>query len=230
MADPKALGKSFVDQLLARVDPAQRDAVASALANDAIYETAGAREAELVDWHGELTGYHNKIKNHPALQTPNPTPVAAAGVSKDDVVKLIGDEMRGAASYVNEAIHLGIGHGLRFNEVLDVNALITDPDVQRIGVRGVYDKKYGAKIQEMETAAAKKRADDHEAQIRADERARVMKERGSDAPYPVGRKPEPSVLDGINAPDRKVAPSVSVDELSDAFFAEVDRINAGARA
>lgn len=230
MADPKAIGKTFAEQLLARIPEDKREAAAAFLQDDTIVEALGTREAALDDWHSKLDEWHKaNVKPaadpKPAFQSP-----ATAAFTLDDVKKeaskiageVIAKEMQGAAEYIDVVTGLGIDHFREFGTRLDVAELRRDPEVARLGIMGVYEKIHGPKVREKRDAAATAAAAAKEAEIRADERRKVAKE--SPGPYPVSGR-EPSVLDAIKPDPSKVTNlGPSVDELTDAYEAEVARL------
>lgn len=234
-ADPKALGSSFVAELLKRIPEDKREAASAFLQDDTVVAALGEREAALEDWHGQLDAWHKaNVANKPA-PTPTPSPAlqtpATAAFTLDDVKKeaaklaegIVAREMDGAAKYFDVILNLNTDHVKEFGEKLDIAALRAHPEVAQIGIMGVYEKIHGPKVREKREAAAKAATEAREAEIRADERRKVAKE--SPGPYPVSGR-EPSVLDAIKPDPSKgiVSTGPSVDELTDAYEAEVARL------
>lgn len=235
MADKKALSEAFITQLLAHVPEDQREAVGATLRSDAVADVIATREATLSDWHAQLDDWYTRAQTTPSPK-PAPAPAlqspATAVFTLDDVKKeaskiaeaTIAREMDGAAKYFDVVLNLNTDHFKEFGEKLDVAALRQHPEVAAIGILGVYEKVHGPKVREKREAAAKVAAETREAEIRADERRKVAKE--SPGPYPVSGR-EPSVLDAIKPDPTKAAANLgpSVDELTDAYNAEVDRLS-----
>lgn len=143
-------------------------------------------------------------------RTPTtPTPAApATGLAADDVRQLVGEEFGRRevyiARFVSESTKLATDHLRQFGEVLDVQALIGDPQIAELGLEGVYRKQHAEKIQ---AAAAQRESKAREA-LKQELRAEVVREMGAGAtvPYPVG---DGSPLDALGqTPEQQKAYTV----------------------
>lgn len=165
---------------------------------------------EMVDDLGE----NGAASRHPTRPAPVKLPenLVTSEALQESLLKL----EQGALPVMTTLTHLGIKHFQVFGEALDLDELVTDPEVQKLGLRGVYDKLYGDRYLQK----AKEKATADEKAIRdaafAEGRDAARKEFGQQGrmPYPTRQASSLDVIDpSVPEDQRKVDPSkFTVDE------------------
>lgn len=154
-------------------------------------ETTEAWHQQLTDWYAEQQAQKPAAPAAPAapIQTP-----AANLLTREDFAKEIAIREQNALAAIVTTNQLSAKHYATFNEVLDIPKLMTDPEINKIGLVGVYEKTTKDRYAEL---AAKAR----QAEIEAEVTKRLTEERtkllGSRLPYPVSGR-EASPLDAID--------------------------------
>lgn len=139
----------------------------------------------------------------PAASDPPPTkdpmkdPTAITGVSKDEVFALAETLGKNTVSFVTELFQLQADHARMFpGDTFDPAVLLSHPHVKEVGLRGAYTDVFKEKL----TAKATADAAAKEAQIRQDERQKVLAEVGTTKvmpfPIPGGDTSPLAVLEG----------------------------------
>jgi hypothetical protein len=218
-----ALSSKFLNDLLAHVPAEHRAAVEAGLeaAPEAVtyadnaakrqsdYSRAmdkiRADEQKITDFHAQQQAWYEENKRYldagrQALeagddQGRSTQPQLPADVlRKDDVEKMLSQREQGAVAFIAAANVLAQRHYQQFGEILDIPALVADPDAQRIGLQGVYEKHHAEQIQTHRQAAFDKTVEEKV-------QARLVEERKqftSRPPYPVSGL-EVSPLDSLGS-------------------------------
>lgn len=224
MATKVELGKQFLSDLLARVPEESRAALAAVVEDEGIATFAGEGVLRQQDYsrsmndlsakHQELTTWYdaNKAALAAATQgrTGDPTP-QPTGLAMADVEKVITERERGVATYIAAATDLSLKHFQEFGERLNLTELLADPEVTKLGILGVYDRKFAGRYQEKATKAETDRVEARVAERLVEERKKFVS-----APYPVTAQ-EPSPLDALEpaAPGaEKFSPQAMTDEYN----------------
>lgn len=235
MAKRTEVGKEFLGKLLALIPEDRRSGVAEAFEGaEPALETLGegvlrqdefsrgmdalaAKEKEILAYKGELDGWYetNKARLATDPKDGNGNKNKDGLLTRDDVTKLVtdivGEREKGVASFVSETNRMAIRHFKEFGEELDFNQLYADPEVAKVGLLGVYEKKFGPQL--------KVKADKAEAdriQKIVDERvAEERKKFSSRPPYPVAGG-DRSPLDALEESGENKSPH-TVDEAVDHY-------------
>ncbi len=200
MADRLTVGKAFLADLLARVPEEHRASVEAGLVASeeavALLGDGTMRQSEfsrelnrLQEVERQQTAWYatNKAALEAATRggadpgTPAPTP-APDLVSRAEMQKTLDQREEGVATYMAATTGLVMKHYKEFGETLDVTELLGDPEVRKIGILGVYDRKFAPKYAEKAKAAT----DAHIAAEVAKGVAEARKTFTSAPPYPVG--------------------------------------------
>lgn len=215
---PAQLGQKFIDDLVAAAPEDQREAVRSALTNPAVVEQAGRHAAELDSWRQGLDQWHREHPGSPTatgkpggLQTPA-TDLPADIVRADTLIKTLDQRMaaesEGAMAYMEAITKLSTEHLRRFNEVLDPTAIREHAVKHKLTLAQAYTAVHGERVKQQDDDAAAAAAAKREAEIRADERSKMVTQGGT--PYPLAGA-DPSPLDAIKPEGAKGA---SVEEMA----------------
>jgi hypothetical protein len=217
----KEAGQAFLDSLLAHVPAEQQAGVRAAFeANEAALNELGAGtlrqsdysrskdevaayKGQLDTWFTENQARLNAAATAPATpQTPSPiqSPTSTTPFTREDYLKDVQVREQAALQAIVTTNQLTAKHYATFQEVLDIPALMKDPQINEIGLLGVYDKHYKPKLDVLAQAAEDKRI-----QGLVDARLVEERKRFTQMPYPVNGR-EPSPLDAIekalaNPPD-----------------------------
>ncbi len=236
MADKIALGKQFLTDLLARIPEDQRAALQPVLEADDVADFVGGGVLRQSDYsrgmnelsakHQELTDWFNVNKADgmsTALLPQDKAALAAAaagkvgdpssqpaGVDLKAVTALIDERERGVAAYMAATTSLALKHFKEFGEELNLTDLLADPDANKIGILGVYDRKFAPKYQEKATAAENARIDAKVKEGIAEERKKLIQN-----PYPVA-SPNGDVSP-LSALQPNPGDTNSVQDLVDAY-------------
>lgn len=225
MSDKIALGKQFLTDLLARIPEEQRAALQplvdveeiAAFAGDGVLRqqdysrtmnALSAKHQELTDWYeANKAALDAAAKGRTGDPAPQPT-----GLDMKAVEELVNKREEGVAAYMAATTDLALKHFQEFGERLNLTDLLGDPEVRKIGILGVYDRKYAAKYQEK---ASKAETDRVEAKV-AERLVEERKKFSSAAPYPVSAH-DPSPLDVLESPNpgaEKFSPQALTDEYN----------------
>lgn len=210
----KDTGATFLEQLLAQVPEDRQAAVREALASDSVLTELGAavlrqsdysrNQDEIQRYKAQLDAWfaENKALLDRALQTPATpaTPSAssapaiqspATGLTREDLLAELQQREQAAIAAIVTTNQLSTKHYATFQEVLDIAGLMRDPQINDLGLMGVYDKHYKPKYDELAQQA-------ETARIEAEVKKRLDEERRKHPhmPYPVNSH-EPSPLDAI---------------------------------
>lgn len=113
---------------------------------------------------------------NPDNPDPNPDPAPSGGLDPTKVKAAIGQELNDReihyANFMAETTRLSTEHYAKFGKVLDLRPVLAHPELQRLGLEGTYRLVHKAEFD----AADAKAAADREAQIRKDERDKVLAE------------------------------------------------------
>lgn len=187
------------------------------------------RDAALTKYHGELTEWYagNKElldagKKAKVTPNPTPTPIPPAGLTAEQLDERIRIEQAGFLGFQRDQNQLEREHFGRFNEFLDLDALLKHPEIRNVGLKGVYDLVYKDRLTEHATATQKA----HDDKLRA-EGAAAERERNAQMPYvtPTGAG-SGSPLDALTG---ERAPDGLVDQAA-AHYARLQAERNGARA
>lgn len=137
-------------------------------------------------------------------------------VTQEALAQTLGGFEASVLGFAADQNQLMRDHYTHFGEILDVTPLIKHPKIREIGLIGVYNLVH----KEALDAKAKEAKDKAEADIRADERRKVMAEQ-SNMPYPLTSQGpgSGSPLDGLNA-----KPDPNAGSLVDRAAAEYMRL------
>ncbi len=234
-------GKAFLTELLAHVPEESRAAVQAAVeGSEQALDTLGAavlrqsdysrKQDETAAWKQQLDDWYAQNKatlDAAARPTPPVTPPAtdpiqspatATFLTREDFAKEIRAQQAQAVAAIVHTNQLSTKHFKTFGEVLDIEALMKDPQIEQIGLLGVYDKTFKPRYEEIRTKAENDR-------IEAEVQKRLADSRrlNPQLPYPVnGREASHlDVLEARNADGTPVATPSAVDVLSTA----VDQYN-----
>jgi hypothetical protein len=184
------------------------------------------RKADL----GELDTLRAKVAAGDTTHTTTTT-TAAATVPADVITKKQFEEHlatmeRGAVGFIAESNVLALKHYQQFGEVLNISELLADPNVQRIGLQGVYQAKFAEQIKAKADAAQTAR--DEALRKEGADKARADLA-ASRHPYPVVGN-EPSSLDALEAAQAGQKPTVkTLDDIA-AEYARLGASRGGAPA
>lgn len=243
----KEAGEKFLAELLAQVPADQQAQVREALAPTVETLGAGAlrqsdysramdevrqTQAQTEAWKQELDGWYAQNQ---ARLTAQPTPTTTAApittaspiqspanvLTREDLTRELAGREQAAIAAIVHTNELSGRHYATFKEPLNIQALMADPDISKLGLPGVYDKHYKAKYDELAKKA-------EETRIEAEVQKRLTAQRPSHMPYPTGPR-EPSALDRLeqsllNPPDpsKPVQAPVGSQHVVDAAVAEYE--------
>jgi hypothetical protein len=190
-------------------------------------QTLADAQAQINQVHKDQTDWY--AVNKPALDeyaklkaaggAPPVAPVApapAAGISKEDLEKYLGERDRSYAAVLGLATTLASRHYQHFNEVLDTQDLIAFAEKNRLPLADAYAQKFAEPIKVRNEKLETERIDKLVQEKLATERQTLGQ------PFPL-RNQDPSVLDNLNkeAPDK-------AQYSAEAAAAEYARLTAGA--
>jgi hypothetical protein len=153
------------------------------------------------EWWTKTSAEYERLKALDKGGTPPVAPVVppVAGLSKEDVEKVINENNRSYASVLGLSMTLSGKHFKDFGEVLDGNALIAFAEKNRLSLDTAYNQMFAEKI-------AAKAATEDQARIDKIVQERLAAERKTAVqPFPL-RNQEPSVLDVLEAKDKPTLP------------------------
>lgn len=152
-----------------------------------------AEDERLQTWHTQLTDW--KAANDEALAwakahrtgngnggTPKAGDKGAApttGITAEQLTETLQAERAGYLGYERDRSKITREHFAKFNEIVDVEPLLTHPRIAELGLIGVYQLIHKDRLEKYDTD---KRAADEE-RIRADERTKVLAQQAQ-MPYP----------------------------------------------
>lgn len=183
-------------------------------------------QAEIARVHKEQTDWY--AANKPALDeynrikaggTPPAAPVppaAPAGISKEDLDKVLGDRDRSYAQVLGITSTMTAQHYKDFGEVLNVADLIAFAEKNRLPLADAYAQKFAEPIKARNDKLESERIEKLVAERLATERAQHAGQ-----PFPL-RNADPSVLDNLTKESDKSQYS------ADAAAAEYARLTSGA--
>lgn len=194
-------------------------------------EELNAKTARVEDTYAQQTAWWEA--NKPLVEAgkkalggdgnPNPNPATAPAkvelppdvLRKDDVLKLINEREAGAVAFIAATNELTMRHYQEFGERLNVNELLADPNVAKVGLAGVYQQKYQDRY-------AAKAATAEEARINKLVEERVATERkqfASRMPYPVAANgADASPLDSLAATEKPDASQFTAEAAADEYL------------
>ncbi len=167
----------------------------------------------------ELDALRAKGTPDPTIVTPKPVDLPKDLITKKDLDSSLEQLSREAVGFMAELPTLSLKHYQQFGEVLNIQELLVDPRVQKIGMIGVYNEKYKDQLKAKADAAQATRDEAIREEGRQAERARLA---SAQHPYPVVGN-EPSALDAIEAARAGKTPEV---KTLDAIAAEYTRLSA----
>lgn len=190
-------GKAFMDELLSRIPEEKRAAVQDAI-DDGVLEFVGDGTLRQQDYSRAMNNVREVETKQKAWWEQNQPLVEAAraagidpskpvvpatvqptsGVTKDEISRMLDEREAGAAAFISHTTKLAMAHFREFGEDLDVPKLMADPDLQKVGLIGVYDKTFGPKIAEKRKAA-------QDAATEAEVQRRVAEARRADLNKPL---------------------------------------------
>lgn len=185
-------------------------------------EAADAEMARLNEWYAtrqaalaeydRLKAEYDRLAQASTGQPPPKVP-PALDPSKFVTIDQLKEVEQEALAVMTLVPFLSAKHYAEFGEVLDPKALLAHPKVREVGIGGVYEEVYKDRYaQKAQQAATVK-----EEQIRADERAKVLKE-SAQFPYPV--RP----TSGIGSPLDALEAKQENSSLVEAAAAEYERL------
>ena len=172
---------------------------------------------------------YDKLKGNP---NPNPNPQPVAGLTREDIAADLEQRDRAFAGALALGVTLSTRHLQMFNEVLDVNALLTDARLGQpiknqpgrvFGLQDAYTAAHGERV-----ATKAKEAEDARINKLVEEKlAEERKKQPALQPYPLGHGPDPSPLDVLQTKDGIAQHTV---DSAVAFYdrLQADRAGAGA--
>lgn len=139
------------------------------------------------------------------------------GVTREEMQKFVNDQAAGVVPFVAENVRLAVQHFKQFGEELDLAALMADPQIGKLGLRGVYQKTFATQIEQVRAQAEQKRIDE----LVNTQLAERLKAAGNRPVYPVGPH-DPSPLDVLEVGAQKPDPSqFSAQAAADEYLALV---------
>jgi hypothetical protein len=236
-----ALSSKFLTDLLAYVPADQRASVEAALeaAPEAVkFAEDGAKrqsdysramdkiradEQKINDFHAQQQAWYDENKRYleagrQALEagdvptTPTTPQLPADVLRKDDVERMLAQREQGAVAFIAATNSLAQRHYQQFGEILDVEALVADPDAFKLGLKGTYEKRYREQLDAHQKAAVDKTIEERV-------QARLAEERKGFAqrpPYPIaGGDVSPLDALGTSQPDPT---QYSVESAADEYL------------
>lgn len=242
---PVDAGKSFIEQALARIPEDRRAAAAAAAAtlladeafvggigevglNRADYSREMNRlkdiETQQTEWYTANQAVLEKARkagitptsSEPALDPDDPSRKPVAGVTLDDVTKLMDQREAGVVPFVGAVATLAIKHYQTFGEVLDTDAILRDATKRNVPLDAAYQTAHGERLKT-------KAAEAENARIDAIVATRLTEARRNERSRPPDTVAGGSPLDALDPVGK---PGVGVDDLVDAYEAEVQRTRA----
>lgn len=237
----KEQGQSFLQDVLNQIPEDRRaDVLATIEANPELVEAVGAgalRQSEFSKEMDRLRGverqqteWWNANKEFSELgqkaKTAGFDPTKSGGAPSPTTPTLPEDVLRrdeldqrevGYATLTAWMNTTSLKHFKDFGEVLDVDALMKDPQIKTLGLKGVYEKFAAPKYAEKQQAAT-----DAEIARRVEEGVTARMKTAHNPNFPAGPAPKGSPLDVLVPIDNKGA---GVDEMVDLYNQAV----AGAR-
>lgn len=152
-----------------------------------------------------------KALNGEMVTPPASKPEVPADVARvSDIEKIVNQREAGAVAFIAATTQLGLEHYAKFGTVLDVNQLVSDPEIGKLGLRGAYEKIHGDALRAVATEAETKRIDEIVNARLAEER----KQFANRPPYPVaGSEVSPlDVLQNQNRDPNQFSAEAAADE------------------
>lgn len=155
----------------------------------------GTAEAKLKAYDTILPEYTALKGGKPPADPPKP-PVAAAGMTREELDKALAERDQSYASVLALTTTLTARHLQMFAEAPDMQQVIATATQKRLPLQEAYNSLYGERI-----TAKHKEAEDARIQKIVDEKvAEARKGFTADQPFPL-RHQSPSVLDVLDTPD-----------------------------
>ncbi len=210
MPQPLEIGKQFLDDVLALIPEDKREEARSkySRAQDTFQSTMTAATSELEaqregieTWRGNLSRWKQEqeqrlIERERAIATkerqpaapvadpalpPAGTPPAVGGLSRDDIAPLFDDFGRAVVGATSEVFRLSHRYAQLYpGQEFNPETLFAHPLAKTAGLSAAFNELHKEKI----TAAQAAAQADAEAKVRADERAKVIAEFGSNKTLP----------------------------------------------
>lgn len=244
---PAEAGKSFLEQVLAKVPEDKRaglqTSAAAILADETLLTGIGEGvllrsdysremnrlqdiETKQTEWWNANQAVLEKARKagitptstEPALDPDDPSKKPVAGVTLDDVNKLMDQREAGVVPFVGAVATLAIKHYQTFGEVLDTDAILRDATKRNIPLEAAYQTAHGERIKTKAAEAENARIDGIVA-------TRLAEARRNERSRPPDTMSGGSPLDALDPVGK---PGVGVDDLVDAYEAEVQRTRAQA--
>jgi len=185
------------------------------------------RKAEVEAWHGTLTDWHKNVKDTVAigeaakkagwkpgdpLPVGDPTNTPPAGVSREDVDKILTEREGNYAAFAGQLNTLVLSHFQNFGEVLDTVALMKDPQVKDIGLMGVYQERFKDKY-----AEKAKKADDERIEKEVSRRMVERQAQGHNPRFPGVARDPGSPLDALDTTQKPNPGDFSAEAAADEY-------------
>ncbi len=175
--------------------------------NKAQLDKAAALEKEVATLKG----------GKPPVADPTPTPAPSTGMTKEDLEKLLQARDESYAGVLALSTTLATKHLRDFNEVLDMNELVSFATSKQVSLADAYKVKFADKI-----AAKAKEQEDARINQLVEVRLAEVRKQDVNQPFPL-RNQSPSVLDVLTSPTDKPA-----NHTLDTAVAEYERLTANA--
>lgn len=240
-------GQDFLRGIAAKVtDPAVKTALEGLASHPDVLQELGAgalrqdefssqmdrlrtEEQALQTWRSDLTTWHATEKakldaDRAAIGTKptDPPPPATPPHADLDGLKSTVQQLANAAPLVMaDMTAVGLEHFQRFNEPLDLQALIRHPKAGELGVRGVYELLHADRLKAYHDARVAAETNKLRETIRAEEVAK-LRQQNTTLPYPVGGEGDiVSPLDALEQPKAgDTLPVGHPDRILDTFYKE----------
>ncbi len=145
----------------------------------------------------------------PAGETKTPP----AGLTEEQLNQTLTNERAAFLGYSRDQQKILREHFNRFHEIVDIEPLLLDPDIARLGLVGVYEKVHKDRLVQWKTDQDKKAED----LIRADERQKIQAA-NANMPYPV-----PTGI-GSGSPLDALTATAAKDSVTDNAVAHYQRL------
>lgn len=186
-------------------------------AADEALAQANAFKAELDQWfvtHKAELDEYQRIKGQPPADPDKDKGIVGNVFTREQYEEDIKAREAAVAGALVHVPVLALKHFQTFGEVLDLHALMKDPDVRTVGLDGVYQKVHGPRLAEKAKAA-------EDARIEAEVNKRLTEKMATSIqrfPYPTSQR-EPSPLDRLESLGKGEAPPPQGDVVDAAVAA-----------